>query len=101
VKDVAAVLADLGSQSGSLAAARALLVAAWHPEEAPGEEDDYHHKHDDDGDSHPNLASVRFIPAMERTIAARIDAWHGVPASRGVTRFLTNPGLAPPEPRLP
>jgi hypothetical protein len=74
VEDVAAVLADLGFQSGSLAAARALLVAAWHPEEAPDEEDDYHHKHDDDRDSHPNLASVRFIPTMERTIAARIDA---------------------------
>ena len=64
MEDVAAVLADLGLQSGSLATARALLVAARHPEEAPDEDDDYHHKHDDDGDSHPNLASVRFIPAM-------------------------------------
>jgi hypothetical protein len=86
VEDVAAVLADLGFQSGSLAAARALLVAAWHPEEAPDEEDDYHHKHDDDRDSHPNLASVRFIPTMERTIAARIDASHAI-ASRNSRRF--------------
>jgi hypothetical protein len=63
VKDVAAVLADLGLQRGPLAAARAFLVAAWHPEDAPYEED-YHEKHDDDRDRHPKLASVGLTPGM-------------------------------------
>jgi hypothetical protein len=72
VKYVAAVLADFGLQRGPLAAARALLVAARYPEETPDEECDYHDKHDDDRDRHPNLPPVRFAPGTERTIAARI-----------------------------
>jgi hypothetical protein len=71
VEGVAAVLADFGLQRGPLAAARAFLVAAWHPKDAPYEED-YHEKHDDDRNRHPNLASVGFKPGTERTIAARI-----------------------------
>ena len=72
VKDVAAVLADFGLQRSPLATARALLVAAWHPEETPDEQDDYNEKHDDDRDRHPSLASVRFAPSTERTIPPRI-----------------------------
>jgi hypothetical protein len=72
VKDVAAVLADFGFQWGPLTATRALLAAAWHPKEAPDEEDGYHDKHDDDCDCHPKHASGRFAPGTERTIAARI-----------------------------
>ena len=64
VKDVAAVLADFRVQRGPRATARALLVAAWHPEEAPDEEDGYQHKHDDDRDRHPKLASVGLTPGM-------------------------------------
>jgi hypothetical protein len=77
VEDVAAVLADFGIQRGSLAATRAFLVAAWHPEETPHEEDGYQHKHDDDRDRHPNLVPVRFKLGTERTIAARIDGIAG------------------------
>jgi hypothetical protein len=65
VEDVAAVLADLGLQRGPLAAASALLVAAWHPEEAPDEEDDYQEKHNDDRNRHPNLAWVGFAPGTK------------------------------------
>ena len=64
VKDVAAVLADFRVQRGPRATARALLVAAWDPEEAPDEEDGYQHKHDDDRDRHPKLASVGLTPGM-------------------------------------
>jgi hypothetical protein len=72
VKYVAAVLADFGRKRGPLTAARALLGAARHPEQAPHQQCDYHDKHDDDRDRHPNLPPVRFAPGTERTIAAGI-----------------------------
>jgi hypothetical protein len=97
VEDVAAVLADLGFQSGSLAAARALLVAARHPEEAPDEEDDYHHKHDDDRDCHPHPFSGGATLRMERTIAARIGRIRTqVPVASFVRWVADEHGLKPP-----
>jgi hypothetical protein len=80
VEDVAAVLADFGFQRGPRAAARALLVAAWHPEETSDEDDEDDNKHDNDRDRHPDLASVRFAPGTERTIAAPTGrVAHGMP----------------------
>jgi hypothetical protein len=80
VKDVATVLADFRVQRGPRATARALLVAARHPEETPDEDDEDDDKHDDDRDRHPDLASVRFAPGTERTIAAPTGrVAHGMP----------------------
>jgi hypothetical protein len=63
VKDVAAVLAHFGLHGAPLATARALLVAARHPQEAPDDEGDHDEGYDDDRDGHPNLASgIVFTP---------------------------------------
>jgi hypothetical protein len=93
VKDVAAVLADFRVQRGPRATARALLVAAWHPEEAPDEEDGYQHKHDDDRDRHPKLASVGLTPGMNGTIAARTGrVARGMPiVAEAISRFAPRP----------
>ena len=72
MKDVAAVLADLGLQWGSLAAARALLVAARHPQETPDNDEEHDDDQDDDRDRQRCLAVVGSTSAMQPTITALI-----------------------------